>query len=95
MVFKPVMRNKEGEVKGNVDAELVLQAMVDFNDYNKAMIITGDGDFHCLVSYFYRKDKLLSVLSPNKDKSSVLLRKAAKEKISFLNNLQKKLEYRK
>lgn len=26
LVFKPVLKNKDGEVKGNVDADLVLQA---------------------------------------------------------------------
>ncbi|MFH1315154.1 MAG: NYN domain-containing protein, partial [Candidatus Uhrbacteria bacterium] len=31
--FKPVMELKNGEVKGNCDAELVLQAMIDFNKY--------------------------------------------------------------
>ena len=29
LVFKPVMYRKDGKPKGNVDAELVLQAMID------------------------------------------------------------------
>src|SRR3989344_3786615 len=36
LIFKPVMRGKDGEPKGNVDAELVLQAMIDLDRYDKA-----------------------------------------------------------
>ena len=95
LVFKPVLKTKDGEVKGNVDAELVLQAMIDYKDYNKALIVTGDGDFGCLVRYLYNKKKLRLVISPNRENSSVLLRRAAKEKIVFMNNLKKRLQYKK
>ena len=32
LVFKPTLEHVDGQVKGNVDAELVLQAMIDYND---------------------------------------------------------------
>ena len=51
LVFKPILKNNGNEIKGNCDAELVLQAMIDFQNYNKALIITGDGDFFCRVKY--------------------------------------------
>lgn len=95
LVFKPVLKNKDGGVKGNVDAELVLQTMIDYNDYDKAIIVTGDGDFYCLVNYLYNKEKLGKVISPNQNKCSILLRKAAREKIVFMNNLKQKLSYHK
>ena len=80
---------------GNVDADLVLQVMVDFGEYDKAIIVTSDGDFYCLVNYLYGKNKLEIVLSPIKEKCSILLRKAAREKIAFMDNLRQKLEYKK
>ena len=92
LIFKPVTRNKNGDVKGNVDAELVLQAMIDYADYEKAIIVTSDGDFYCLVRYLYVRNKLGFVLSPSRVKCSILLKKAAKEKIIFFNNLRGKLE---
>lgn len=50
-IFKPTLEIKEGKnqvrVKGNVDAELVLHAMIEFNNYDRAVIVSGDGDFHC------------------------------------------------
>lgn len=51
VVFKEVTYDNHGKAKGNVDAELVLQAMIDFPDYEKAVIVTSDGDFTCLVRY--------------------------------------------
>ena len=91
LIFKPIMRDGSGNVKGNVDAELVLQAMIDFNDYDRVVIVTNDGDFYCLVNYLYEKQKLRVVVSPNSAKCSALLKKAAREKIVFMDNLQNKL----
>lgn len=95
LVFKPVLRAPDGKVKGNCDAELVLQAMIDFKEYEQAVIVTSDGDFGCLVEYLYKQGKLEMVLSPSADHCSVLLRKAAKEKIIYMNNLREKLEFKK
>lgn len=96
LIFKPILKNHKGEVKGNVDADLVLQAMRDFNnkEFNKAVIVTSDGDFYCLVEYLYQREKLAMVISPCVDKCSILLKKKAKEKIVFMDNLKKKLEYK-
>jgi len=91
LIFKPVMITKYGKPKGNVDAELVLQVMIDWEKYHQAVIVSSDGDFYCLVNYLYEKNKLKRVISPNYKKCSVLLKKAAREKIDFLDNLKNKL----
>ena len=53
MIFKPTLSSVDkeggGYTKGNVDAELVLHAMVEYPNYDKAIVVSGDGDFHCLV----------------------------------------------
>ena len=59
VVFKPTLLLSEGRVKGNVDAELVLHAMIEYANYNQAVIVTGDGDFHCLVEYLKKQGKLM------------------------------------
>jgi len=91
LIFKPVMITKSGKPKGNVDAELVLQVMIDWENYDQAVIVSSDGDFYCLVNYLYQKNKLKRVISPNYKKCSALLKKAAREKIDFLDNLKSKL----
>jgi hypothetical protein len=40
-IFKPTLEYKDGHTKGNCDAELVLQAMIEYKNYNKAVIVTG------------------------------------------------------
>lgn len=58
-------------VKGNVDAELVLWAVKEMKHYNKAVIVSGDGDFYSLVEYLQSEDKLLKLLAPNSHYSSL------------------------
>ena len=77
LMFKPVLETKE-KVKGNVDAELVLHCILEIPSYRKAIIVSGDGDFYCLIEYLERKGKLLKILVPTKQYSS-LLRKFNKD----------------
>lgn len=93
LIFKEVLKYRDGSIKGNVDAELVLQAMIDFSVYEKAVIVSGDGDFACLVKYLAKHEKLEKCLVPNIEKYSALLKKAARNKLGSMNNLKKKLEY--
>ena len=74
-VFKPTLELPDGDVKGNVDAELVLHAMIHINDFDRALIVTGDGDFHCLIEYLVGKEKLLALMVPNHKKYSGLLKR--------------------
>lgn len=94
LIFKPTLPDTDGNIRGNIDADLVLQAMIDIHNYDKAVIVSSDGDFYSLVKYLYSKSKLKCVLSPYKKTCSSLLKKSAKEKIIFMDNLQQKLEYR-
>jgi uncharacterized LabA/DUF88 family protein len=94
LVFKPTLEIREkGEIilKGNVDAELVLQAMIEYPNYDQAVIISGDGDFYCLVRYLRTKNKLRVLLVPNMYRYSALLKRAAKKKIASITNLRKML----
>jgi len=93
LVFKPTLKLADGSVKGNVDAELVLHTMIEYNNYDKALIVTGDGDFYSLIDYLINNKKLLKLLVPNEYKYSSLIRKL-KEHIHYMNNLRGKLELR-
>lgn len=93
LIFKPVLFDCEQKPKGNVDADLVLQTMIEFDNFDQAIIVSSDGDFYCLVKYLYEKGKLSRVISPDVKNCSKLLKKTAKEKIVFMDNLRNKLEY--
>lgn len=75
VIFKPTLPGKKkGQeiVKGNVDAELVLQAIVEFGNYDKAIIVSGDGDFYCLIEHLANTGKLYKIIVPNRKYSSLL-----------------------
>lgn len=74
IIFKPVLKSRQPKVKtkGNVDAELVLHTMIQLPKFSKAIIVSGDGDFYCLIEYLYRKQKLKKLIVPNRKYSSLL-----------------------
>ncbi len=78
-------------VKGNVDAELVLWAMKELKNYDKAVIISGDGDFFCLVEYLEQQGKLLKLMPPNVHYSS--LYRPYEKHIEHLGNYKRDLAY--
>jgi uncharacterized LabA/DUF88 family protein len=96
LIFKPTLPDRDGKIKGNIDADLVLGLMIDLKESNfdKAVVVTSDGDFHSLVKYLYDQGRLLWVISPYRKTCSVLLKKSAKEKIMFMDNLEQKLAYK-
>ncbi|OHA79275.1 MAG: hypothetical protein A2747_02430 [Candidatus Yonathbacteria bacterium RIFCSPHIGHO2_01_FULL_44_41] len=95
-IFKPTLEYKDGTTKGNCDAELVLQAMMEYPNYDKAVIVTGDGDFYCLAKYLIEREKLEALLIPDKSRFSALLRfKIFRPHLRFMNDLREKLAYKK
>ena len=94
LVFKQVAWRAGRIPKANVDAELVLQAMIDYDQYEKVVLVTSDGDFACLVRHLLKQGKLERVISPAIATCSALLKTAAKANIDFLEYLRGKLEYK-
>ena len=95
IVYKPTIRTKDG-VKGNIDADLVLQVMIDYPNYDKAIIVTSDGDFYSTVRYLRENNKLLYVISPySKKLLSKLLCKEAGSRILFLEQIKNLVQYKK
>ena len=77
IVFKETFQNKNGEIKGNVDTELIVKSLEEaYEDpYEQGILISGDGDFACLIDFWKRKNISSRVLIPNKKHSSYFLRK--------------------
>ena len=94
LVFKSVIPGGDGKIKGNVDADLVLRAVLEISEYDRAIIVSSDGDFYSLVQHLYNSGKLETVLSPDYENCSFLLRQTSREKIRFMDNLRTKLEYK-
>ncbi len=75
LVFKQTV-SIGGIVKGNCDAELVLKATSDFytKSFETCILVTGDGDFGCLVEFLRDNSALKSVLAPDSKKCSILIK---------------------
>ncbi len=85
LIFKQTI-SIGGTIKGNCDAELVLKVVSDFytKSFASCTLITGDGDFGCLVEFLKEREVIQRVLSPDENKCSFLLRNKNTE-ITFLN----------
>ncbi|MBU2523728.1 NYN domain-containing protein [Patescibacteria group bacterium] len=94
VIFKPTLE-ANGVIKGNCDAELVLHCMIEKEVYDNAIIVLGDGDFHCLIEHLIEEKKLLKVGIPNKKNYSSLLVKFRHPYFFYINSLKDKLEYKK
>lgn len=94
VIYKKVLAVTKDEVttyKGNVDAELVLHAMIEFPNYDSAVICTGDGDFLCLIEYLEKNNKLEKIIAANKRFSTLL--KGYTKYILDLYSIKKRLGY--
>lgn len=83
---------RKSQVKGNIDAELVLWAVKEMPHYSKAVIVSGDGDFYCLAEYLLQQGKLAKLLTPNWQYSTLL--KPFDQYIVRLDQKRQQLQYR-
>ena len=63
------------KIKGNCDADLVLKICRDYYEQNtdKFVVITGDGDFKCLVNFLLEKSVQIFLLFPSIKSTALLL----------------------
>jgi len=95
--FKPVVRSEDMAIKGNVDADMVLQVMLDIERFDQAVIISGDGDFAGLIRHLASVNKLRQVIIPNRSMHSSLFKRLDEygdKYFTFMNDLRGKLAYR-
>jgi len=97
LIYKPTVayleQGKEMH-KGNVDAELVLWAAARvFPEYEKAIVISGDGDFCCLYEYLEEHNKLKLIIAPSHRFSHLL--SPFKSKVIRISKYKNILEYKK
>lgn len=78
-------------VKGNIDADLVLWAMKELPNYDKAILVSGDGDFYSLVEYLESQGRLEKILTPSFQYSQLYNR--YEEYIVRLDQSKRELRY--
>lgn len=85
-------KEDERPVKGNIDADLVLWAMKEMSNYQKAIIVSGDGDFFSLIEYLEGKGRLAHIMTPSLHYSQ--LYNAYDKYIVRLDKFRRELAYR-
>lgn len=78
-----------GKKKGNVDTNIifnVMEAMYEKKDFDKIIIVAGDGDYKILVDFLIKKARFGKILFPNKRSASTLYRKLGSEHFDYLDN---------
>ncbi len=96
LFFKPLIRYDDGAIKGNVDADMVLKVMIDIEQYDNAVIVSGDGDFAGLIRHLAGLKKLKKVIIPNKDTYSSLFKRMEEFDTGyfvFIRDLRNKVQY--
>lgn len=97
LAFKEVVYDGAGRPKGNCDADFVLQLVRDVYDnrFDRAVVVSSDGDYAGLIKFLMEKGKLEIILSPNNQKKCSILLKRTNAKISYINDQRSILEIKK
>jgi len=74
LVHKDLAYGDKGKIKANCDADLILRAVVDYYEhrFDRAVIVSSDGDFASTISFLRGKDAFFTLISPH-SKCSYLL----------------------
>ncbi|MFA5130335.1 MAG: NYN domain-containing protein [Patescibacteria group bacterium] len=94
LVFKEVVYDGNGKPKGNCDADLVVQAMQDhfLSKYEKAIIVSSDGDYASLVKLLMQRNALECILSPAREGRCSILLKKTNAPITYLGQVRSLIE---
>lgn len=92
LVFREVISDGKGNIKGNCDTDLVIFAMKDYYEHNSSatIVVSGDGDYLSLIYFFQEKKHSIYVLAPSR-RCSFLLKKSG-VRITYLENFKNKLK---
>lgn len=86
--FGYILRVKEikrfgKRIKANCDVDLTMDMLIKIEEYNKAIVLTGDGDFAPLFIYLISKKKQIIIISSPKRTAKEIRRIAGENHIDF------------
>jgi len=77
-----------GAVKGNCDSDMVLRICLEFWNFDKAVIISGDGDFYSMCQVLSSLDKFRIMLASDKDSIATRYYRFGVDKVAFLLDIK-------
>ena len=96
VLFKEHNSHLKAQKKGNVDTDIVFEIMKNLIDSNfdKIVIVSGDGDYKKVVDYLISKEKFKKMIFPNKKFASSLYKKLGSEFYDYIENIKSHVEYK-
>lgn len=100
LVFRQHNSAMLGKKKGNVDSDIIFSAMkrlLTDNDFEKIVLVSGDGDYKMLVDFLIEQDRFEKILFPNKKFSSSLYKSISSNYFASLDDkdVRRKIENKK
>jgi uncharacterized LabA/DUF88 family protein len=74
VVFREHSANLKGKKKGNVDVDIVFEVMknlIEETEPHHFVIVSGDGDYIKMIHYLIKRERLVKILFPNNQYSSL------------------------
>lgn len=87
LVFRQHNPAMIGKKKGNVDSDIIFNAMKRLYknpDFDQIVLVSGDGDYKILVDFLIEEKRFKKVLFPNKKFASSLYKKMGSEYFDYL-----------
>lgn len=99
LVFRQHNSSMIGSKKGNVDSDIIFSIMKRLHkdkDFDKIVLVSGDGDYKMLVDYLIEESKLEKILFPNKKFRSSLYKEIGAGYFANLDeaDVKKKIAFR-
>ncbi len=89
LIFKQYNAAMLGKKKGNVDTDIVFHVMKKLyknEDFDRIVLVSGDGDYKILVDFLIEENKLKKILFPNRCFASSLYKKLGSELFDSLDS---------
>lgn len=94
--FKEHKQTFASKKKGNVDTDIVFEVMKKLlenqEEFDKIVLVSGDGDYKKLVDYLILKNKFKKILFPNRKFASSLYDELGSEMFDYLDGLKTYIE---
>lgn len=89
LVFRQHNSAMIGKKKGNVDSDIIFSIMKRIhkdNDFDKIILVSGDGDYKMLVDFLIEESRLEKILFPNKKFRSSLYKQIGAPYFAYLDD---------
>jgi len=89
LIFREHNTAMIGKKKGNVDSDIIFQIMKKMykkEDFDKIILVSGDGDYKLVVDFLIEERRLEKVLFPNRRYASSLYKKIGSAYFDYLDN---------